>query len=71
MKGRTEAELIALSIFLLIFFFIFDAREVEYRKKNVKRTLIIYIHDSDKIFLDPKIQSDENKGLTRIVTNAS
>jgi hypothetical protein len=73
MKGRTEAALIALSIFFIFMFFSFYQifmvrfifitylREVEYRKKNIKHTLIIYIYDLDKIFLDSKMQSDENK----------
>jgi hypothetical protein len=46
-------------------------------KSNIEKRILnahllyIHIHDPDKIFLDPKIQSDENKGLTGIVTNAS
>jgi serine/threonine-protein kinase RIO1 len=53
------------------FVFIAYPRGVEYRKKNIKRTLIMDIHDLNKIFLDSKMQSDKNKWLTGIGTNAS
>jgi hypothetical protein len=56
---------------MVCFVFIAYPRGAEYWQKNIKRTLITDIHDPNKIFLDSNMQSDENKWLTGIGTNAS
>ncbi len=49
-------------LFVMVWFvFIAYPHGVEYRKKNIKCTLIMDIHDLNKISLESKMQSDENK----------